>query len=504
MKTGYRSLLLATAALAALSVPAFAQSRTAKQQQEQQAATNAKLDTLQRAVSDLNAQLAAVKAAQAAADNSAALSDLKRSTSNQYTDLSGQIAAAAKDRPRLAIDNGRFSYTSTDGRFSIALRSLVQFDTGYFAQRRGPASVDLNSGTNFRRAQFGAQGTLFQDWSYYFLYDFGGYGVENRGYVYNAYLEYDGLKPFYIRAGAYTPPEGQEDQTSSGELLFPERAGAVDVARNIAGAPSREAISIFAQDSDYLISLSYTGKKSTDGTSTGASVGTFDAQQAVIARAAWLPLSTSDTKLLVEGHLTDVLKLPDTTASPSATVIRLSDGPEVGIDASKTVDTGNIDAKGVREYGFETVGEFGPVYGQAGWFHYEIDRRLALPATHFQGWYGILTYSLTGEQHPYDPATASFRNLRPAAPLGTKGGWGAWEIATRYSSIDLNFRPFTSTATGGVAGGKQDVWTLGLNWYPNNAIKFQLDYDNIQVNHPNAPTTDISSDAFVLRTQFAL
>ena len=70
-----------------------------------------------------------------------------------------------------------------------------------------------------------------------------------------------------------------------------------------------------------------------------------------------------------------------------------------------------------------------------------------------------LTYSLTGEQHPYDPTTASFRGLRPAKPLGTPGGWGAWEVTARYSNIDLDYLPFCTAASGGIAGGKQDVWT---------------------------------------------
>ena len=500
MQTGFRSLLLAAAALAVLSAPALAQSRNRQQQQDD---TSAKLETLQRAVADLNNQLQQLKRDQAAAqeanDSSAALADLKRSSSDQYADISTRLDAL----PKSAIDNGRFTYTSTDGRFSVALRSLVQFDAGYFAQGRGPASVDLNSGTNFRRAQLGFQGTLFKDWSYNFLYDFGGYGVEGRGYVYNAYIQYDGLKPFYIRAGAYTPPEGLEDQTSSGELFFPERPAAVDVARNLAGAPSREAVSLFAQGDNYLASISYTGKKSGDGTSTGAAVGTFDAQQALIGRAAWLVFSNPELKWLVDGHITNVLKPADPSAGSSASVIRFSNGPEVGVDASKTVDTGNIDANGAREFGFESAATYRNFYGQGGWFRYEIDRRLALPNPHFNGWYGFLTYSLTGEQHPYDPATASFRNIRPAAPLGTAGGLGAWEIAARYSEIDLNFRPSSTAATGGISGGQQDVWTFGLNWYPNNAIKFQLDYNNIKVGHPNAPATDISADAFVLRSQIA-
>jgi phosphate-selective porin OprO/OprP len=126
-----------------------------------------------------------------------------------------------------------------------------------------------------------------------------------------------------------------------------------------------------------------------------------------------------------------------------------------------------------------------------------------LPSPHFSGWYGTLTYSLTGEQHPYDPTTASFRSLRPDHPLGTPGGWGAWEVKARYSDIDLDFLPFNSAATGGVAGGRQDVWSVGLNWYPTNGLRFALDYDNIQVNHANAPATDISASAIALRSQIS-
>ena len=77
-------------------------------------------------------------------------------------------------------------------------------------------------------------------------------------------------------------------------------------------------------------------------------------------------------------------------------------------------------------------------------------------------------------------------------------------MAARKSSIALDFLPFSTAATGGIAGGKQDIWTLGVNWYPNNAIKFQLNYDNIKVNHVNAPANDISADAVVLRSQILI
>ena len=90
-----------------------------------------------------------------------------------------QINKRLEAQPRIGLDTGRLTIVSADGDFSFALRSTVQLDAGYFAQGRNPASVDLNSGTNFRRAQLGFSGTAFKDWSYNFLYDFGGYGAES-------------------------------------------------------------------------------------------------------------------------------------------------------------------------------------------------------------------------------------------------------------------------------------------------------------------------------------
>ena len=90
--------------------------------------------------------------------------------------------------------------------------------------------------------------------------------------------------------------------------------------------------------------------------------------------------------------------------------------------------------------------------------------------------------------------------LIPDQPLG-KGGLGAWEVAARFSSMDLDFMPGGS---GAVAGGVQNIWSVGLNWYPNPTVRFLLDYSNIQVNRASAPTTDISANTIALRSQIAL
>jgi phosphate-selective porin OprO/OprP len=486
------SALLAGAAITALNAPALAAAKKAPVQAHSNGA-DPRIGVLEQQLRDVQQQLQQIKQANGDNDYSGAVADLKRSTGAQYEDLNKQIAA----QTRTTIPNGRLSFASADGQFSLAFRSLVQFDYGYFAQGKNPGSVDLNSGSNFRRAQIGIQGTVFKDWSYNFIYDFGGNGVEKNGYIYYAYAQYDGLGPFHARIGAIAPFAGIEDATGSADLLFLERPAVTDIARNIGGSPGREGLDLFLQGDTYLLSAAYTGKKTTDA-------ATFDAQQALVTRASWLAVSEPGLKWLLDANFSHVFKIADTAANSNLGSFSFSNGPELAIDATKTVNTGSIDASKVTEFGFETAATFAGFYGQGGWFRFDVQRRTALPDPDFSGWYGALTYSLTGEEHAYDPTTASFRGLRPAHPLGTPGGYGAWELKARYSSIDLDFNPLTTAAAGGVFGGKQDVWTVGLNWYVNNAIRFALDYDNISINHINAPATDISASAIALRTQISL
>ena len=104
--------------------------------------------------------------------------------------------------------------------------------------------------------------------------------------------------------------------------------------------------------------------------------------------------------------------------------------------------------------------------------------------------------------------------LHPVGSPGVQGitsagtitpGWGAWELAMRYSTMDLDDLQFNPVAANRVRGGVQDIWTVGLNWYINNAIKTQLNYQNVNVNRLNAAGQSLSQDIdqISMRLQFA-
>lgn len=88
---------------------------------------------------------------------------------------------------------------------------------------------------------------------------------------------------------------------------------------------------------------------------------------------------------------------------------------------------------------------------------------VVLPSAYIQA-----GYYLTGERRPYDRQGGVFGNVIPLAPVGRGGGPGAWEVAARYSYVDLN--------PGRLSGGRLNDVTLGLNWHLNQFTKFQLNY----------------------------
>ena len=210
------------------------------------------------------------------------------------------------------------------------------------------------------------------------------------------------------------------------------------------------------------VSLALTGGKTTDA-------ATFDEQQGLVARAAWLAVNRDDVKWLVNSDFTHVFKVGDVAPGPvSPNTVSLNAGPELAVDGSRPVDTGLLDARHVTEFGLETALNLGRMFGQGGWFHYGIERRSAFPDPSFHGWYAMAAWSLTGESRPmirrFPPAfTAWSRKLRSTRMVLAPG-----EVVARYSNMDLDYQPM------GRCNGRwesraevQNIWSAGLNWYPN-------------------------------------
>ncbi len=94
----------------------------------------------------------------------------------------------------------------------------------------------------------------------------------------------------------------------------------------------------------------------------------------------------------------------------------------------------------------------------------------------FWGAYGEVAYMLTGEHMSWNRKSGTLDNVKPFENFflvdrmsgGTGSGWGAWQVAARYSYLDAN--------SGDILAGVGNSGTLGLVWYLNQNAKFQLNY----------------------------
>ncbi|HLY79643.1 MAG TPA: porin, partial [Caulobacteraceae bacterium] len=154
--------------------------------------------------------------------------------------------------------------------------------------------------------------------------------------------------------------------------------------------------------------------------------------------------------------------------------------------------TGSIPAHNASTIGGEIAAEKGPLFAEAEYESIHVDRADGIASPTFTGWYIEGSWLLTGESRLYNASSAAFDGPAVKHPFSRKdGGWGALELAVRYSDADLNFNagaPGTAPVADAIRGGDQKTWSVGLNWYPNQVFHFMLDFDHVEVDRlsPNA------------------
>jgi phosphate-selective porin OprO/OprP len=252
-----------------------------------------------------------------------------------------------------------------------------------------------------------------------------------------------------FRIGQSKTPVGFEGNTSSSaptfiELALPSQAVFENRRIGVDWALARPA---------WLVSLGYYG-----GDLQGDNDG-----RTLAARAAWVPIHQK----------TDVLHLGiaasretrdattnglDVTSPPSA---RFRSAPEAGLSPLYLVDSGTLNGVDrIDRYGLEGLWIHGPWSVQGEYLRADTRFEAARPDYHGDGYYAFATWTLTGESRSYRDGNAG--NIAPTHE------WGAFELALRYSSLDLD--------DGTILGGQEHDWTLGANWYLGRHLRFQANY----------------------------
>jgi phosphate-selective porin OprO/OprP len=101
-------------------------------------------------------------------------------------------------------------------------------------------------------------------------------------------------------------------------------------------------------------------------------------------------------------------------------------------------------------------------------------KRTAGDTLEFRSWHVAATWTLTGESRAsiYRIDAGEFKRLTPAQNFSRRdGGRGAWELVSRYASIDLN--------DGSFVGGSEKAFSAGANRYFNPNVRVLFDWTHI-------------------------
>ena len=465
-------------------------------------------------------------------DLQAQVADLKSQQGAEIAQIQTvQESVPAKPSALASFVSGKPTLTSADGKFTATLHGVMQLDTAaYFQNAVGPTSTDfrrdgpalgasatnvdaahardLKDGDLFRRARIGLDGTAYGDWDYRLVFDFGGAGTEDAGQVYETWVQYSGLKPFHIRVGAFPPQIGMEDQASTNGMPFLERSVDSDLSRGLAAGDTRTAAEVFGGGDHWLISGAVTGRTIgvlNTGTPTGAAQSYGD-QLSLVGRAAVSPLYGPDWLIHFGVHGSYVVHPADTTGpgtggvlASNSEVVAFANTPELRVDGTKLINTGNIDATHAATVGLEFAAQKANFLLQSEYDYFTVDRDDGTPAApvdnpHFQGYYVEGLWMLTGEARKYNTQTGAFDAPPVAHPFSLSGGtWGAFEFGLRYSDMNLNFEPGAAgtyvTSPSTIRGGDEQNFTAGLNWYLNPVVRFMFDYQYVRISRMSPATT---------------
>lgn len=358
---------------------------------------------------------------------------------------------------------------TADKAFRLAIGGRVQNDWVWWIdpERDVESAVgDLEDGTEFRRVRVFTEGVIYDHAEFKMQLDYAGGAIRFT----DAYVGVRDVPVLgRVRLGQMYEPFGLEEQESDNYITFVERAGLT------AFTPGRHTGLRF---DNTLFDRQATWSAGVFRTTDAAGDDTGDGEYSLTARLTGIPWYEEEGPRLL--HLGVGMSRRETDDDG----LRLRERPEVH-QSPRFVDTGAFAADDYWLLDSEVSLAFDSLYLQGEIMAAPVRRGSGLHDALFGGWYVKAGWFITGESRPYNRSEGFFGRVVPRENLFD--GPGAWELAVRYSQVDLE--------DGGIAGGELDGWTMGTNWYLNPNVRLMLNYV--------MPTLEDvgDADAFLMRFQ---
>jgi len=349
--------------------------------------------------------------------------------------VADKTRAASNGRVKAGLDG--FALASPDGQAEMKLRGTVQFDGRFWNDDDRDADTFL-----FRRVRPTIEAKLGKA-AFRFTPEF----AEDDADLVDGYIDWSLPAGLVLRAGQFKAPVGLERLQGASALVFNERAFPTELA------PNRDrGLLLFTGLLEKRLSLEF---GVTNGTPDGrnATNSDVDGEQEFSGRVFFEPIpglgfGLSGTYGEKFGD-NDVRNPAASNANAFLPRYRSPGQQQVFNYVAGSAADGDHTRISPHAYFYQ-----GPFGLMAEYIESAQEVRLGGVTEEFTHDAAQVTavYSLTGEAQ-------SFRGIKPAGP------GGAWELALRYASLDIDGEAFSrgfANPASSVEGA--DQWSVGLNW----------------------------------------
>ena len=381
-------------------------------------------------------------------------------------------------------DNG-FKISSNDKKHQVRIRGAVQADGRFFSED------DLNKSTDsfdLKQARFWVEGYVFKNIYYKIMPDF----AAGSNILPDAYIDYAYDPAINLLVGKFKPSISLERLQGDSDGTFLERAFPTYLASNrdvgiqihgAFGKPGYTAESVPGpiDNKNFLTyQIGVDNGAGDDGSPNNEGKASYDSKE-FVGRIFSHPFQHTNTVLEGLG-----VGLAGSFGDANAQALKDQATP-LGrtkyLDYTKTL---NKDSSNV----ITADGNRNRLYPQAYWYtgSFGLMSEYAISTQQLSGknkagdsinieqenkaWQVLTSYVITGEDNSFG-AIKPIQNFDPV-----KGTWGAWQLAARWSEIDIDKDTF-QLIDNSKAANHATAWTLGVNWYLNSYALIRANYEQV-------------------------
>ena len=369
--------------------------------------------------------------------------------------------AVSSDKLDVEAQDGILVLASPNSGYKLWFDIRAQADGAVFFG--APDYADqIGNGTSIRRARFAVKGQIDESWYGEFDMDLANGLVELK----DALIRYTGIPNLDLQVGNFKENFSIQRNTTSRYLQFMERPMVCSAL-----APSRHLgiNAKYAKDWFWFSAGAFTQEVAGSEEWTNVADNNKDfgrnAGYSLTTKVVFRPLYKMDNASLHIGAAYSYRTTKVSQATGEWGTYRASARNSTSINRKKYLDTNNLkDYDHNNLWTVELAGHWDGFRYEAAYIGDNVRFKDNGPAINLSGWYVQAGYLLFGGNQRYDANGGKYTKIRP----GRK--WGDIELCLRYEYLDLN------APQRNVFGGSAEAYAVGLNWWVNNNVKIQLNY----------------------------